>query len=193
MKLSNNLTYYRDVELRLTPSQWASFIVPIGIEVVWDTYNWKKRSVVGRFYVSEAHLHPEMRKTLEELDQFLESLGDYVITTNAINRDYAKLKTWGQRTLSWEGNPLVEKLRKERKDLDIHRVNTEGKTNIEDARHYDAKQLISKQELTDINSAIIYESTRDPFMKQFKDKRQKYERATDKGYEVYTAILEEVK
>lgn len=193
MRTKNNLTFYRDVELELTPRQWSEFLTPSGISVVWDSYNFKKQSVVGRFYVSEAHLHPDMRKTSEDLDYFLESLGDYVISDNARNCELERnVKDWGQRTLSFEGNPLVDALKKDRKDLDVHRVNTEGKITMEEGRHYDAKRIITKEELQDINKSIIVEATIDPVLKKYKDKRQKYERQTNDGYEIWTAIIEDV-
>lgn len=193
MKLRNKLTYYRDVEIMLTPRQWSTFVTPMGIDVLWDNYNFKKNTVVGRFFVSEAHVHPDMRKTLEDLDRFIESLGDYVVTDHSRNVELEKnVKHWGQRTLSYEGNPLVEAMKKERKDIDIHRVDTEGRAGIEEGRHYDAKRIISKEDLLEINQGIIVEADKDPVLKRFKDSRQKYERQTNDGYEVYTAILEEI-
>lgn len=175
-----NYTRYRDVKLKLTPKQWGDFVTPTGIGVIWDHYNFHDHSVVGRFYVSDAHLNPDERKTIEQLDRFIESMGRYVITTNSTHNKFNEVKDislqFGQFTNTWMDHPYTKDLPK---DIDLH-IPENHNTGI-----------ISKSELDAVNYSIKHEADRFPQLKKYRDDRFKPKEKKG-GYEVYVGVLESI-
>lgn len=171
--------YYRDVKLKLTRQQWFNFVTPFGIEVDWDfkNYNDNDNTIVGRFMVSEAHQNPNQRKTKEDLDKYLYSLGQYVITDNARHRGFDG-KESGFKTISYMDHPYNKEVPK---DVDIHLATKEK----------ELRKAITKDEVTDINRTIIDNASKFPELKKFRDERFKPRQINEKEYEIYTAVLEE--
>jgi hypothetical protein len=180
-------TRFIDVKLKLTPRQWANFVTPYGINVVWDDYDMVNNTVVGRFYVSTAHSDQELRKNEDDLKKFLDSMGRYVISLNATHRKLQKVKNdgieWGQRTVTHEGHPYLKDVPNE---IDVH-------LSVKDN---DLKQYVSKREVEKINFTIMHNATRFPELKKFRDERFKpkavYDSKGREKFEVYTAVLEEI-
>lgn len=169
------VTIYRDVKLKLTPKQWIEFSVPRGLTVIWDKYNFKEKTVIGRFTVSENHLDPTERKNEEYLEMIIDSLGDYVVSSNAKHHGFKNVR-FGQFTNTWMEHPYTKDLPK---DVDIHIPE----------KHNTA--IISKEELTAINSGIKNDSYMIPQLKKYRDERFKPKHKKD-GYEVYVGVLEEI-
>lgn len=185
--VTHNYTQYLDVKLRLTPRQWANFAVPYGIGIIWDDYNMQEQTVVGRFYCSLAHENIEQRKTEEELDRFLESMGRYVITTNAVHSKIRKIESdgivWGQRTVTHQGHPYLKQVPS---DIDVHLSEKDN----------DLKQFVTKDVIDGINYTIKDNAYRFRELKNFRDERFKPRQVYDSNgktkYEIYTAVLEEI-
>ena len=172
--------YYKDVKLRLTKKQWYDFTPPLGIHVDWDfkNYNENDNTIVGRFMVSEAHQNPNERKTKEDLDKYLYTLGKYVITDNDRHRGFEN-KECGQKTISYMDHPYNKQVPKE---VDIHLSHKEK----------ELRKTITRDELTDINRTIIDNASKFPEFKKFRDERFKPRQINEKEYEIYTAVLEEI-
>jgi len=170
------VTIYRDIKLRLTPRQWIEFSVPHGVTVVWDRYNFKEKSVVGRFVVSENHLDPDSRKNEIFLEKLVDSLGEYVISENARNKSLDGVR-FGEFSSTWMGHPYTKDLPN---DVDIHI-----------AEHHNTA-TISKKELEDINLGIKHESYTNPNLKKYRDERFKPKERSDGNYDVYVGVLEEI-
>ncbi len=177
--------YYKDVKLKLTRRQWYNFTPPEGITVDWDFRNYDEyeHTVVGRFMVSEAHQNPNQQKTKEDLDKYLYSLGNYIITDNARHRGFDD-KECGQKTVSYMDHPYNQEVPK---SVDIHLSPKER----------ELRKTITADELTDINRTLIDNASKFPELKRFRDERFKpreiYNSKGHKLYEVWTAYLEEIK
>jgi len=174
------VTIYRDIKLRLNPSQWAQFTVPQGFTVVWDKYNFKDKTVVGRFTVSENHLNPNERHNEIAIQKLVDSLGEYVISDNATNQSLKDVP-FGEYTVTMEGHPYLKDLPK---SVDVKRSSKEK----------DTKRFMSKLQIHDINSTIIDNAERFRELKKFRDERFKPTgKSNNKGeIEVYTAVLQEL-
>ena len=169
------MVIYKDVKLKITPEQWMAFTVPQGVTIVWDKYNFKEKTVVGRFTVSENHLNPDNRKNEEFLNIMIERLGNYVVKENATHESLKDVR-FGEFSSTWMGHPYT-------KDLP-------SSTDIHIAKSHNT-DIITKQELQDINYGIKYDSYRNPTLKKYRDERLKPKEKGD-GYEVYVAVLEEI-
>ena len=159
------------------------FVPPEGIDVEWDfkNYNRYEKTIIARFSVSLAHQNPNHRKSIEQLDKYIESLGRYVITDNALHRGFNNIE-FGQKTTTYMDHPYLKAVPKE---IDVKLSEKE----------HELSKIIDLDELREINRTIIGNAYRDRNLKPFRDMRFK-PRDVGKGYkkeyEVYTALLESV-
>lgn len=156
----------------------------MGIDVEWDFLHYNKydNTITGRFSVSLAHQNPKERKTIEDLDKYIESLGRYVISDNSKHIGFEKANEFGQKTVSYMDHPYNKNVPNE---IDIHLP----------VKERELTKTITLEELTDINKTIIDNASKFPELKKFRDSRFK-PRDVGKGYgkkyQIYTAMLEEI-
>jgi hypothetical protein len=173
--VSKLLVYFRDITLKLLPQQYSKFICPSWMTIAWDKYDWKNMCVNARFICTDKTIMSQNKKTEEDLDKFIENLGDYVIKYNVVNRRISKGGFYNRRVSYMD-----------------HPHNKEVKEVIQGEKEKEHGYL-NKDEVTQINQDIINDAKFNPLLKKYRDKRFKPKyNERNKGFEVFTAILEEV-